>query len=414
VAQIGGYMTADEIERLTPDNSTDPLAYLTKATDYVIDFLCHADRELMAIEEGFGTAAFTYGLYGHRLSQNITPVINPANKARTDIAVNEIGKLYLQPDHLGSPLLITNGNGGLVRHAGRDAWGNLDVPYLDSINTAGVGLSLLYTNHRYDDVIGKYYAKARHYDPANMRFGQRDPARQFVNDYVYVGSNPVNYIDPDGQISFQAGATIIGGVIGGGHRLFSYISNQKATGEKISFAEAAKQTVIGAGRGAVVGLTASLSPKMAIGYISSITSGMTIRGVHSAITDNTLNPGNIARESLYDLLGGRPEAPSHTANRDPRASYDAGNSTYGYTAGAVGSTPIDKLKHRWSSDPNNMVHDIQMVAGFSYLGARGVMKLGRSVGNTVRNANIYSTARAANWKHSDGTTWWPENRDNMK
>jgi len=131
---------------------------------------------------------------------DITPDANPINRVRTDIAANTIGTLYLQPDLLGSPLLITNSKGNIIRHAERDAWGNLKVPVRNDINSAGVEFSLLFTNHRHDGVMNNYFSKARFYDPVNHRFGQRDPIRDGINDYLYTNNNPINYIDPDGRI----------------------------------------------------------------------------------------------------------------------------------------------------------------------------------------------------------------------
>jgi len=197
---LGGYMSAAELERLTPLSSSIRIPFSTKETDYVINYLSPFDTELMAIEDGFGTAVFTYGLGETRLSQSITPAENPVNRVRTDIAANTIGTLYLQPDLLGSPLLITNSSGNIIRHAERDAWGNLKLPVRNDINSAGVEFSLLYTNHRHDEVIDKYFMRARNYDPVNYRFGQRDPARQGINDFLYCANNPINYTDPDGRI----------------------------------------------------------------------------------------------------------------------------------------------------------------------------------------------------------------------
>ncbi|MCL2717361.1 MAG: thioesterase domain-containing protein [Lachnospiraceae bacterium] len=196
---LGGYMSAAELERLTPSSSSIRIPFSTKETDYVINYLSPFDTELMAIEDGFGTASFTYGLNEQRLQQAITPDANPVNRVRTDIAANTIGTLYLQPDLLGSPLLITNSKGNIIRHAERDAWGNLKLPVRNDINSAGVGFSLLFTNHRYDEIINKYFMRARNFDPINHRMTSRDPARaDGFNDYLYCRNNPINYIDPDG------------------------------------------------------------------------------------------------------------------------------------------------------------------------------------------------------------------------
>ncbi len=49
-----------------------------------------------------------------------------------------------------------------------------------------------------------YFAQARYYDYEVGRFNRIDPIRDGENFYVYVGNNPVNYVDRDGQIAFAA------------------------------------------------------------------------------------------------------------------------------------------------------------------------------------------------------------------
>ncbi len=44
-----------------------------------------------------------------------------------------------------------------------------------------------------------YHYGARYYDPQLGRWLQVDPADEFHSPYVYVGNNPVNNVDPDGQ-----------------------------------------------------------------------------------------------------------------------------------------------------------------------------------------------------------------------
>ncbi len=49
-----------------------------------------------------------------------------------------------------------------------------------------------------------YFAQARYYDENIGRFNRVDPIRDGRNWYVYVGNNPVNYVDRDGQLAFAA------------------------------------------------------------------------------------------------------------------------------------------------------------------------------------------------------------------
>lgn len=56
------------------------------------------------------------------------------------------------------------------------------------------------------DGSGLIYYRARYYDPATGRFSQRDPIGMDGggNDYVYVGGNPTNAIDPGGLAASDA------------------------------------------------------------------------------------------------------------------------------------------------------------------------------------------------------------------
>ena len=62
--------------------------------------------------------------------------------------------------------------------------------------------------------------RARYYDPEIGRFISEDPIglEAGVNLYAYVGGNPLNYIDPDGNIALPLIAVlpIIGGTINAG------------------------------------------------------------------------------------------------------------------------------------------------------------------------------------------------------
>ena len=71
-----------------------------------------------------------------------------------------------------------------------------------------------FTNHTYDNVIGKYYAQYRFYDPVNKRFMASDPIKDGDNWYIYVFNNPETFVDPLGQFGILAtiGAVAIGGL----------------------------------------------------------------------------------------------------------------------------------------------------------------------------------------------------------
>jgi RHS repeat-associated protein len=58
-----------------------------------------------------------------------------------------------------------------------------------------------YTGREFDHETGLYYYRARYYDPKAGRFVTKDPIGFDGGDYnlfVYVGNNPVNFVDPMG------------------------------------------------------------------------------------------------------------------------------------------------------------------------------------------------------------------------
>ncbi|MGP8184773.1 MAG: RHS repeat-associated core domain-containing protein, partial [Terracidiphilus sp.] len=65
------------------------------------------------------------------------------------------------------------------------------------------------SGEQYDSDLGLYYLRARYYNPLTGRFMSRDPwsGNQFdprtLHRYLYVGSNPVNDIDPRGRDLFE-------------------------------------------------------------------------------------------------------------------------------------------------------------------------------------------------------------------
>jgi RHS repeat-associated protein len=90
------------------------------------------------------------------------------------------GDFYTQLDRLGSTLHLSDGNenGASIQY---DAWGS----------PSGNLEFASYTGHRYDEILGVYFAQARMYDAADKRFLASDPIWNAYNR-IYGNTNAPN------------------------------------------------------------------------------------------------------------------------------------------------------------------------------------------------------------------------------
>jgi RHS repeat-associated protein len=106
-------------------------------------------------------------------------------------------------DGAGSVRQLTNATGVVTDEYEYDAYGNSFTKQGTTPN------NYLYRGEQYDADLGLYYLRARYYNPVTGRFMSRDPWKGFLFDaktlhkYLYVGSNPVNYVDPRGRDLFE-------------------------------------------------------------------------------------------------------------------------------------------------------------------------------------------------------------------
>ena len=115
----------------------------------------------------------------------------------------DVRTYYYIKDHLGSVLALTDESGALVESYSYDAWGRVLGVYDGGgveIAESSVGNRILWQGREYSWSTGLYYFRARWYDPITGRWLSNDPIgiAGGLNQYAFVGNNPVNAVDPLG------------------------------------------------------------------------------------------------------------------------------------------------------------------------------------------------------------------------
>lgn len=88
----------------------------------------------------------------------------------------------------------------------KENYGNANYSYIDygKLRTTRNGLAgtsnYLFQAQEYDDLLGVSFYPSRIYSAEAKRFFQVDPASQYFSPYTFVGNDPVNFIDLDGNI----------------------------------------------------------------------------------------------------------------------------------------------------------------------------------------------------------------------
>ena len=99
---------------------------------------------------------------------------------------------YFLQDHLGSTVGLSDANGDISETNSYDSFGN---PTNGSFSTR-----YQFTGREWDPFSNHQFSRARWYDPAIGRFISDDPIGLSggINQYSYVGNNPVSATDPSG------------------------------------------------------------------------------------------------------------------------------------------------------------------------------------------------------------------------
>ena len=101
---------------------------------------------------------------------------------------------YYHNDHLGTPQVLTDGNGSV-------AWKAVYTPFGEAVaSIQTVENPFRFPGQYYDQETGFHHNYFRYYNPQTGRYVTPDPIglEGGINLYLYVANNPVNFIDPLG------------------------------------------------------------------------------------------------------------------------------------------------------------------------------------------------------------------------
>ena len=162
-------------------------------TNYLIDSHNHTGYPQVA-KETTGSMNISYVIGHALLSQN----------------VGTNSPQYMIHDGHGSVRQVANLAGTVTSNYHYDAYGKM-LPRSDTPET-----KILYVGQMWDSDLGFYDNWHRWYDPPTGRFNQEDTFAGnnydpiSLHKYLYAHANPINGIDPSGQMSLTEGITVVG------------------------------------------------------------------------------------------------------------------------------------------------------------------------------------------------------------
>jgi RHS repeat-associated protein len=163
------------------------------------------------------------------------------------------------------------------------------------------------------------YMHARYYSPWQGRFLSVDPepgaldSPQSWNRYTYARSNPLRYVDPDGEAILNLTAGAVGAAVGGVTGFLGSVISQSLSGKEINYRDAAAAALGGAVSGGLAGLTlgGSLLAEAGVGTVVAVNA--TANAIGGAVTRATdspsantdvADPGEIAFDVAVGAAGG--------------------------------------------------------------------------------------------------------------
>jgi len=199
--QVTGW-SYDAAGNLLSDGSTtssyDALSRLTSQGG--MNYAYNGDGALVAQTVGATTTRYAQDLVAP-LSQVLSDGSASYVYGNGAERLRALGGPWYLGDALGSVRVTLDDSGVATATASYDPWG---VPQGSLVAPFGFTGEL-------QDSAGQVYLRARWYTPVNGTFNSRDPFSGYIEKprtiqpYLYVGSDPVNFVDPSGQIAVFIG-----------------------------------------------------------------------------------------------------------------------------------------------------------------------------------------------------------------
>ena len=188
----------------------------------------------LRVSKSNGTDTYTYRWDGTTLlsqDHNGTTVVFLYNDGEL-VGFNYNGNNYYYGiDNLGVIHYVYNESGEIVVTYTYDAWGN--TISVTGNSTLISGNPIRYKSYYYDNETGFYYLQSRYYDPAVGRFINADEEVYHgatgtvlsYNAYAYCENNPVNSMDPTGDVPWQVKVGLAAGIASTIWKVTKYILN---------------------------------------------------------------------------------------------------------------------------------------------------------------------------------------------
>jgi len=201
-----------------------------------------------------------------------TEIIHPGSNGPGVPVAGE--KRFFHQNQIGSSVMLTDQTGGLTNTIAYKPFGELDK----ELSTGSDDFRYKFTGKELDYYSGLQYFGSRYYDGNIGRFIAPDPAKQYYSPYVYGDDDPLQGMDPDGELFFEI-ALIISAIV------FAYAGASLANGtiDPTEWQWDSAKTWVGIVAGAITGVAVVATGGAALAAFGLVTAeSVTLAGVSAS------------------------------------------------------------------------------------------------------------------------------------